>query len=427
MLRLIFVVLIIAAGSVISLKGPFHGLLFYLWNAYFRPESWVYGQSILALNLSFIVGTYVLVRTFLATPNPKISWRTGLIWMFFAQAVIGTYSSEHSDFSWQFLRDFSKVLIITYLIVVLINDRKQFRLVLLVMALSLGFETAKQGWANLFRAPGARNDNPIIFLGDNNGVAVGTMMLLPILGALAQTSSAWWQKHLHRFLAIGVFMRGITTYSRGGFLGAASLAVIAALRSERKLRAFVVIFAMGGLLWMVMPSQYFARMNTITVESEEDRDSSAAGRLHFWRVAVDMAQAKPLTGVGLNAFNFSYPSYNTDDRFSGERAAHSVWFGLLGDLGYPGLILFVGNVAMSFFSCWQVLRIARRNEAMRELRFYANALISALAVYCVGGTFLSYQYNEMVWHFFGLSSALYFIARSEASRMGATTVEVRAA
>src|SRR5687768_11590878 len=207
MLRLIFVVLFIAAGSVVSLKGPFHALLFYLWNAYFRPESWVYGQSILALNLSFIIGAYVVLRTLLAAPNPKINWRTGLIWLFLAQAVIGTYASEQQDISWQYLRDFSKVLLITYVIVVLVNDRRQFRLVLLVMALSLGFETAKQGWANLFRAPGARNDNPIVFLGDNNGVAVGTMMLLPILGALAQTSTSWWQKHLHRFLAVGVFMQ----------------------------------------------------------------------------------------------------------------------------------------------------------------------------------------------------------------------------
>ena len=40
MLRMIFVTLIIIAGTFFAIQSPFYGLLFYLWNAYFRPESW---------------------------------------------------------------------------------------------------------------------------------------------------------------------------------------------------------------------------------------------------------------------------------------------------------------------------------------------------------------------------------------------------
>ena len=54
-------------------------------------------------------------------------------------------------------------------------------------------------------------------------------------------------------------------------------------------------------IWNVMPAQFWDRMDTIMVEEGEERDASAAGRLHFWRVAMDMAEANPLTGVGLNA------------------------------------------------------------------------------------------------------------------------------
>ena len=35
-------------------QSPFYALLFYLWNAYFRPEEWTYGALIYSLNLSFI-------------------------------------------------------------------------------------------------------------------------------------------------------------------------------------------------------------------------------------------------------------------------------------------------------------------------------------------------------------------------------------
>ena len=39
---------------------------------------------------------------------------------------------------------------------------------------------------------------------------------------------------MHRFVAVGVLLRGISTYSRGGFLGAATLVVmmVAASREE---------------------------------------------------------------------------------------------------------------------------------------------------------------------------------------------------
>src|SRR5262249_19132786 len=155
----------------------------------------------------------------------------------------------------------------------------------IVIALSLGFECAKQGWVSLFRAPGAKNDNPIGFLGDNNGVALGTMMLVPILVALARTATRRWERYAYQFLAVGVFMRGFTTSSRGGFIAAGVLGLFFIGRAEHKVRAAIGVLAVAGLVSLVMPQEYWNRMNTITA-SDEQRDESAAGRLHFWHVAV---------------------------------------------------------------------------------------------------------------------------------------------
>jgi putative inorganic carbon (hco3(-)) transporter len=425
MLRMILVLGLILVGTFYSAFGAFNALLFYLWNAYFRPDEWTYGPYVQMMNLSFIIGTYLVIRTLLSLPDPKLSPRTGLILLFAAQSVIGTVTSEHPAWSQAFLVDFSKVLLISYLMVVLLDDRRKFRMALLVISLSLGFECAKQGWVNLYRAPGARNDNRIAFLGDNNGVALGTMMLIPILGALAQTAVSRWEKRLHQFLLVGVFLRGISTYSRGGFLSASVLGVITFLRSRKKLRTLVVIGAAAILVLSVMPTNYWARVDSITVESEEERDGSAAGRLHFWNVALVMASEKPATGVGLNAFSSSYNSYNTDARFGGERAAHSTWFGVLGDLGYPGLILLLGNLLIALFSCWRVFRGTRDDPEKRELGLYANALLTSLIVFSVGGTFLSNQYNEMFWHFVGLSAALHAITARELATANAVVPATR--
>jgi probable O-glycosylation ligase (exosortase A-associated) len=404
---MIFVLILIGVGTFYSVFGAFYALLFYLWNAYFRPDEWTYGGYVQMMNLSYIIGTYLVIRTFFSMPDPKLNSRTGLIILFAMQCVISTATSEHPAWSQAFLVDFAKVLLISYLMVVLLDDRRKFRMALLVIALSLSFECAKQGWVNLYRAPGARNDNRVAFLGDNNGVALGTMMMIPILAALAQTAVSRWEKRLHQFLAVGVFLRGISTYSRGGFLSAGVLGVMTFVRSRRKLRTLVIVAAASVLVYLVMPSRYWERIDTITVESEEERDASAAGRLHFWNVALVMAAEKPATGVGLNAFSSSYPAYNTDERFRGERAAHSTWFGVLGDLGYPGLLLLVGNLAVAVYSCWRVFRLTRDDPEKRELGIYANALLTSLIVFSVGGTFLSNQYNEMFWHFVGLSAALH--------------------
>ena len=126
-----------------------------------------------------------------------------------------------------------------------------------------------------------------------------------------------------------------------------------------------------------------------------------------------MAAAKPLTGVGVESFSRSYGSYASDVRYGTMRAAHSTWFGVLGDMGYPGLLLLIGNLAVAVWSCLRTSRIASRLTDGRELRIYANALMSAILVFCVSGSFLSLQYSEMVWHFVGLSTALYLVAKGE--------------
>jgi O-antigen ligase len=155
-------------------------------------------------------------------------------------------------------------------------------------------------------------------------------------------------------------------------------------------------------------------MGTITASSEQ-QDASARGRLHFWEVATAMANAKPFTGVGFNGFERSYTAYDRTKDFGEDRSVHSVWFGLLSELGYPGLLLFVAILLSGIWSCRQVGAIAKRDPSRAELGHYARALSTSLVVYAAGGTFLPAQYNEMLWHFVGMTIALQAIAIEEAS------------
>jgi probable O-glycosylation ligase (exosortase A-associated) len=251
------------------------------------------------------------------------------------------------------------------------------------------------------------------------------MMLVPLITALAKTTDRPWRRNLYWFIAVGVFMRGLTTYSRGGFIAAAVLGLFTFARSDKKIRALIGVVLVAGLVALAMPQQYWDRINTIT-PNEQNMDESSAGRVHFWRVAIDMARARPLTGVGLNSFEPSYATYDPNSSFGEDRQTHSTWFGVLAELGIPGLVLFLANLSIAIASNWRVARLARLYPGMRDVSLYANAFFTSLIVFCVGGSFLSSQYSEMYWHFIGLSTALSLIAAKEVEAEVPVAVSARA-
>src|SRR5262249_41120504 len=95
------------------------------------------------------------------------------------------------------------------------------------------------------------------------------------------------------------------------------------------------------------------------------------------------------------------------------RNVHSLWFGLVSELGYPGLFLYIAILFTSLWACWRVSGAAKKDPSMADLRHYSHALSTALLVHCVGSTFLSAQYSEMPWHIFGVAFALQAIAATE--------------
>src|SRR4030095_12954155 len=198
---------------------------------------------------------------------------------------------------------------------------------------------------------------------DNNGVAIGMLVLVSIFIALARTSSRRTEKWFHRFVATGVLYRAIATYSRGGFVAGGAMALLYFLRSKRKLTALVALVIVCGVTLPVMPSAFWDRMATITIDPRSGRpevDASSLGRLHFWNVALVMAADRPLTGVGHNAYVAAYDRYDTSGgAFGKDRSVHSLWFGILAELGYPGLVLFVATLGLAWFSC---LRTRRRKR-----------------------------------------------------------------
>lgn len=415
MLRTIFVLLITAIGGGFALTGAFRGLLFYLWIAYFRPESWVWDGFIAQLNLSLIAGVLVLIGALFARERFRFSLRTALLGLILAQGLLATMLSDTFAFCWPYFIDFAKTLVITYLMTTLVTDTARFRQVLMVIALSLGFEGAKQGWIQMILNPGAPNLNELMMLGDNNAVAVGMLMLVGIFVALASTAAGRWERRFMAAMIIGVTYRAISTYSRGGFLACVALAVWFMFRSRTRLPALLTMVLVAAVITPALPDAFWDRMRTIggatTTEGVENADGAVKGRLHFWQVAATMVSARPVTGIGLNGFTATYNRFDfSNGEFGSNRSVHNSWAGLAAELGLPGLAIFVALVILSFRAC-SFARKVSTSGGPPILAKYALGLELGLVAFVVGGTFVMFQYTEIIWHFFGLSTALYALAQ----------------
>ena len=294
------------------------------------------------------------------------------------------------------------------------------------MGFSLAFEGAKQGWVEMISRPGLPHTAPMPFLGDNNAVAIGMLMLIPILAVLSVTSHRLWARFGYGFLIVGVLYRALASYSRGGLLASGALAAAYWWRSKRKLRSLIAVTVLGGSVLMLMPNAFWVRMGT-TFTYQEEEDPSALGRLHFWAVAVDMANDRPLVGVGPGAYSREYSNYDLSfGRHGTERVAHSSWFGVLAEQGYLGALIYLAIVVLAFVNCRRVRRLARNGLAPAELGRYAEALEAGLLVFVVGSSFLSLPEMEMPYHFVGLSLALKGLARQHQPADGAATLgEIR--
>lgn len=409
MLRTVFVSIALMIGWGFALQSTIYALGLYLWIAYFRPESWAWSDMFATLNLSYFAGAYLLLRTVLSGTPLRLTIRSSLLFVYLGWALLSTSQGLHYDYSMPYWQEFAKAVLISYLITVVVQSTADLRFVLVVITFSLGFEAVKQGWLQLVLNPGAPNQNRIPFLGDNNLVAVGMAMLLPIIAALAQTSTGW-MKRLFQFMSIGVLYRAVSTYSRGGLLALGALGGIHFWRSAHKLRTAAAIVIALAIILPALPAEYWDRMATITASGDE-RDQSQSGRLYFWEVAASMAADHPVLGIGHRGYEAAYNEYDTSSgEFGVNRAVHSTWFGVLAEAGIPGLLLYISIVLSSVLACRRVRKRAAQGFLPKELGAYAIALESGLVAFIVGGSFVSFQYCEMLWHYFGLTMALERVA-----------------
>jgi probable O-glycosylation ligase (exosortase A-associated) len=183
----------------------------------------------------------------------------------------------------------------------------------------------------------------------------------------------------------------VGSYSRGAIVALAALAVAWWFRSRNKILSLAIagIFAFSAFAFM--PDTFWDRINTIQTAQE---DASFHGRVVAWQVAVNYANDHFPFGAGfygpqLDAIFHSY--------FPAEEAhaAHSIYFQVLGEHGYPGLLIYLAIIVGAFWTSSRIARAARGHNELLWAGQLASMIQTSLIAFCVGGAALSMAYYDV--------------------------------
>ena len=266
------------------------------------------------------------------------------------------------------------------------------------------------------------------FLADENDFAMTLNMIVPFAFFLAQTEQHRTKKLLY-FGLTGLFVLAVlVSFSRGGFVGLLVVGLYCWLRSPKKLRSLAVIVVLGLLVSLGAREGYRERIDSIWVEGASG--GTGEDRVFMWKVAWNMFLANPVIGVGQDNFPVRFEDYEPAERLYGVtrawRAAHSLYFTLLPELGLVGLVLFLRTL---YFIRKDLVAIRRSmpprlKGAPRTTSIilpYAHAMEASLLGFLVSSVFISTLYYPNFWVTMGFVVSLRRIVTLKPPRTSAET------
>ena len=385
-----------------SAAGP----VFWLWDAIMSPTELMYGFMAEMPTNKIIAGTTIVLLIFGRVKDIFLS-KTLVCLVLLAILASLSYFQALSEYPGDFdlYLKLIKEIVFVFSFCWLVTDRRWLEIAIFALVIAISFLGVKEGLISILTAGGH-----IIVgsraLGDNNQLAAALVITLPLLYHLMQNAQL---RFLRISLLIVMILNVVTiimTFSRGGFVGLVVVGLLLVKESRHKLRTIAIAIAFGIGILAFAPQAWFSRVDTIQTA---DDDGSFMGRVSAWKISWLIARDNPFVGGGPHAVQH-WPVWG---RYLADwhdldfiptpyprlqpRAAHSIYFEALGDLGFTGLALYALIFAFALNSCKRV-KLNSRYLAEGLWSFdLANNLRISLIAYLVTGALLSIAYQELLF------------------------------
>lgn len=385
--------------------SPYLGVLIFNWLSLMQPHRLAYGFAVEA-PFAMVVGVLTLLGWMASRETKRfpmgVLGTLILVWAFWITITTATaVSPEIALVKWA---NTIKTLLIACLVMMLANNRERILAMVWVIAVSVGFYGVKGGiWWILHAGAWPVLGPEATQMADGNQLALALCMTLPLI---------FYLYHLvhSRFLRLGVLGVGFLnvvaifgTYSRGGLLALCAAGAFLLWKSRHRLVFALVAAILFVTAAPLVPQKWIDRMTTIQTY---DEDASAGLRFQWWKMSERIARDMPITGGGFSVFMVPevYPKYNREaDK---PRDVHSIYFEVLGEHGYPGLLIFIALLGTAFLTASKTIFVARKHPELRWATDLARMFQVALIGYATAGAFLTLATSHEYWQIVALIGAL---------------------
>lgn len=412
MLLLIAVLAIVPLG----ITRPFICVAFWAYISLLDPNYFLYGFAsdfpFVKLAAALTVVSVVCSREKKFLPHDRTSV---LVLGFLAIAAMSQVTALTSAaLGWDILDKLWKIVVLYLLVVCFMRSRVRIHLIVLTICIGVCFNGVGEGLKYLLSAGGHKVEGTPSW-GDNNQVAMIVLMTMPFIQYVREIS----QEKLVRMAMLGAILLLIVcvvaTASRGGLAGLVVLALAAISTTRHKVRYLMAMLAAGVILVKTAPESWTQRMDTIQTA---DQDSSFMTRVTVWKLSTLIALDHPFLGAGLhgvqsqNVWDAYVPRFDKLSFIPTERpdvvphAAHSIYFEVLGDTGFLGLLVFLSIVGSCVMASFHIKTVTQNRPDLAWASRLTDMLRLSLLTFLVTGAALSAAYHDLVFLLFALFSAL---------------------
>ena len=438
-------------GGLLALgfRRPFLWVLAYLYVDIVAPQKISY-FLLASLPVSLIVFVAAFAGWLIADDKTRSRFTLRQVLMLFLLIYCGL-TTMSADFpipaaekcSWVW-----KALVFALFLPLVLITRLRIEATVLVMTLSAASIIITGAIKTL--ATGGGYGELKFFVNDNVGLYESSIIscvaisIIPLILWLRKHSTIYppdWRVNLFSVaLIFSCLLIPIGTQARTGLVCIGLLAVMS-LRTIK--RRFLYLSLMGALALTAipfLPDSYTKRMSTI---ENHKSDESASSRVAVWKWTWEYAKDNPLGG-GFDSYrsnSFRYHTLATDTAGNNSevgkklvvdksRAFHSSYFEMLGEQGWPGLLVWIWLQALGL---WQMERLRRRwskrtGAGEQWQAPLANALQQAQIIYLAGSLFVGIAYQPFILMLIGVQCGLWtYLRRLDAPRFPAAGLRQKTA
>lgn len=410
-MRDIAIALIVFGAIPWALTRPYIGVYLWSWISYMNPHKLAYGFAV-TFPWAYVIAIITFVSLILSKERKRlpITAETVILVLFLIWMTVTTFFAFHQEEAWAQWDKVMKIQLFTLLTMAVVNTRERVIWLVWVIVGSLGFYGLKGGLFTLTGGGDSRVWGPVgSFIAGNNELGLAMIVTMPLMWYLRSHSENKWVRHGLMVLMVATLLATLGTHSRGALVGLAAMGAMLWWKSRQKV-AMLILIVMAVLVAIpFMPDEWHERMSTIQTYEE---DASAMGRINAWQMAINMASDR-LTGGGFEPISRAvYIRYAPDPNYVVD--FHSIYFEVLGEHGFIGLILFLSLFTVTWFRCGSIIRAAKRDDSLKWAGDLAAMLQVSVVGYATAGAFLGMAYFDLPYHIMAIAVIMSTLIRQPA-------------